>query len=92
MCDAQPSRFRFFPTKWGKFEESGTDNIELGGYTPRNYIMGSHVLFLASFHSNDIAMSTFRCVQPSCDRTVKLLSSWWIRTSPLALLPLRITA
>jgi len=63
MCAAQPSRFRFFRTKWGKFADSQTDNIELGGYTPRNYIMGSHVIFLASFHNNDIVMSQFRLEQ-----------------------------
>eukprot|EP00750_Incisomonas_marina_P003648 INCI13317.1.p1 GENE.INCI13317.1~~INCI13317.1.p1 ORF type:complete len:391 (+),score=59.03 INCI13317.1:175-1347(+) len=59
LCAAQPDRFRFFKTKWGKFSDSQTDNIELGGFTPRNYMMGSHVLFLASFHNNDIVLSQF---------------------------------
>ena len=69
MVDAQPHRFRFFKTKWHKFPDSQTDNIELGGFTPRNYIMGSHVIFLASFHNNDIIMSQFRCAWHPCTHT-----------------------
>ncbi len=37
-----------------------TDNIEIGGFTPHNLVSGEHVLFLASFHSNDVTLSQFQ--------------------------------
>lgn len=54
-----PDRFSFHPTKWNKFPD-GTDNIEIGGFTPHNLISGEHVLFLASFHNNDVTLSQFQ--------------------------------
>lgn len=36
------------------------DNIEIGGFTPHNLVSGEHVLFLASFHSNDVTLSQFQ--------------------------------
>ncbi|CAM9295406.1 unnamed protein product [Phaeothamnion confervicola] len=57
--EKHPARFRFHPTSWGKFPD-GTDNIEVGGFTPHNVISGQHVLFLASFHNNDVTLSQFQ--------------------------------
>jgi len=37
----------------------GTDNIEIGGFSPVNRISGEHVLMLASFHNNDVTLSQF---------------------------------
>lgn len=54
-----PDRFTFHPTHWKKFPD-GTDSIEIGGFTPRNLISGEHVLFLASFHNNDVTLSQFQ--------------------------------
>jgi phosphoribosylpyrophosphate synthetase len=54
-----PERFRFHPTAWGKFPD-GTDCIEIGGFTPHNVISGEHVLFLGSFHNNDVTLSQFQ--------------------------------
>lgn len=54
-----PERFRFHPTYWGKFPD-GTDNIEVGGFQPHNVMAGEHVLFLASFHNNDVTLSQFQ--------------------------------
>lgn len=54
-----PDRFTYHPTNWDKFPD-GTDNIEIGGFSPRNLISGEHVLFLASFHNNDITLSQFQ--------------------------------
>lgn len=54
-----PDRFTFHPTKWNKFPD-GTDNIEIGGFSPRNLISGEHILFLASFHNNDVTLSQFQ--------------------------------
>ena len=51
-----PSRFYHHPTKWAKFPD-GTDNIEIGGFQPMNRISGENVLFLASFHNNDVTLS-----------------------------------
>jgi len=52
-----PDRFRYHPSKWGKFDEGGTDDIFLGGLHPNNLLRGRHVLFLASFHNNDVTLS-----------------------------------
>jgi phosphoribosylpyrophosphate synthetase len=59
MEDAFPDRFTFHETKWEKFSD-GTDNIEIGGFYPHNLISGQHVLFLASFHNNDVTLSQFQ--------------------------------
>ncbi|CAM9850376.1 unnamed protein product [Ascophyllum nodosum] len=57
--EVHPERFRFHKTSWGKFPD-GTDNIEIGGFTPHNVVSGEHVLFLASFHNNDVTLSQFQ--------------------------------
>eukprot|EP00638_Chattonella_subsalsa_P014050 CAMPEP_0117808084 /NCGR_PEP_ID=MMETSP0948-20121206/19760_1 /TAXON_ID=44440 /ORGANISM="Chattonella subsalsa, Strain CCMP2191" /LENGTH=339 /DNA_ID=CAMNT_0005643297 /DNA_START=218 /DNA_END=1237 /DNA_ORIENTATION=- len=54
--EAYPDRFRFHPTLWEKFPD-GTDKIHIGGFQPHNVIAGEHVLFLASFHNNDVTLS-----------------------------------
>eukprot|EP00551_Chaetoceros_affinis_P009570 CAMPEP_0203675616 /NCGR_PEP_ID=MMETSP0090-20130426/21452_1 /ASSEMBLY_ACC=CAM_ASM_001088 /TAXON_ID=426623 /ORGANISM="Chaetoceros affinis, Strain CCMP159" /LENGTH=366 /DNA_ID=CAMNT_0050541887 /DNA_START=17 /DNA_END=1117 /DNA_ORIENTATION=+ len=59
ICDSYPDRFSFFRTEWGKFPD-GTDNIQIGGFHPRNMISGQNVLFLASFHNNDATLSQFQ--------------------------------
>jgi phosphoribosylpyrophosphate synthetase len=59
MEEARPDRFTFHKTTWGKFPD-GTDNIEIGGFYPQNVISGEHVLFLASFHNNDVTLSQFQ--------------------------------
>ena len=59
MEEAHPDRFSFHPTKWGKFPD-GTDNIEIGGFLPYNLLSGEHVLFIASFHNNEVTLSQFQ--------------------------------
>jgi len=59
MEDKYPERFTFHKTNWGKFPD-GTDNIEIGGFSPNNMISGEHVLFIASFHNNDVTLSQFQ--------------------------------
>mmetsp|Transcript_11605 Transcript_11605/g.17038 ORF Transcript_11605/g.17038 Transcript_11605/m.17038 type:complete len:387 (+) Transcript_11605:52-1212(+) len=54
-----PDRFTFHSTEWNKFPD-GTDNIEIGGFSPNNVISGEHVLFLATFHDNDVTLSQFQ--------------------------------
>lgn len=56
-----PDRFTYHPTKWEKFPD-GTDNIEIGGFLPYNLLSGEHVLFLASFHNNDVTLSQFQVI------------------------------
>ena len=56
-------RFVYHETEWRKFAD-GTDNIKVGGFVDaegrsRNQLRGQHVVFLASFHSNDVSMSQF---------------------------------
>lgn len=53
-----PDRFLYHKTQWKKFPD-GTDNIEIGGFQPRNRISGENVLMLASFHNNDVTLSQF---------------------------------
>jgi hypothetical protein len=52
----QPNRFRFHPTIYDKFPD-GTDMLRIGGFTPENNIMGKHILFLASFQTNDSTLA-----------------------------------
>lgn len=59
MEAAYPDRFTFHTTKWRKFAD-GTDDIEISGFYPRNLISGQQVLFLASFHNNDVSLSQFQ--------------------------------
>lgn len=61
MEQVYPDRFTFHPTRWEKFPD-GTDNIEIGGFSPQNLLSGEHVLFLASFHNNDVTLSQFQVI------------------------------
>lgn len=61
MESAHPDRFTFHRTTWGKFPD-GTDNINIGGFHPQNLISGEHVLFLASFHNNDVTLSQLQVI------------------------------
>ena len=61
MEEAHPDRFTFHPTQWKKFPD-GTDNIEIGGFLPYNLLSGENVLFLASFHNNDVTLSQFQVI------------------------------
>lgn len=61
MQEAYPDRFTYHPTVWEKFPD-GTDNIEIGGFLPYNLLSGEHVLFLASFHNNDVTLSQFQVI------------------------------
>lgn len=61
MEQTYPDRFHFHETKWRKFPD-GTDNIEIGGFYPDNLLSGEHVLFLASFHNNDVTLSQFQVI------------------------------
>jgi ribose-phosphate pyrophosphokinase len=58
LVDLYPERFMLHQTNWGKFPD-GTDNIEIGGFSPTNKISGERVLMLASFHNNDVTLSQF---------------------------------
>eukprot|EP00546_Thalassionema_frauenfeldii_P009885 CAMPEP_0178919072 /NCGR_PEP_ID=MMETSP0786-20121207/14214_1 /TAXON_ID=186022 /ORGANISM="Thalassionema frauenfeldii, Strain CCMP 1798" /LENGTH=332 /DNA_ID=CAMNT_0020592923 /DNA_START=223 /DNA_END=1221 /DNA_ORIENTATION=- len=58
LQDTYPDRFTFHKTSWEKFPD-GTDQITIGGFTPVNFISGEHILFLASFHNNDVTLSQF---------------------------------
>jgi len=69
-----PERFKFFPTKWSKFPDSGMDDIDLGGFEPKNEIADSHVLFLADFHCNDDMMAQFHALVSLCESFVASLT------------------
>lgn len=71
---SSPKRFKYYPSKWEKFPDSQMDNIEIGGFTPENRIMNSHVLFLASFHNNDAMLSQFQVLVVLCESFIKSLT------------------
>ncbi|EKX51906.1 hypothetical protein GUITHDRAFT_161462 [Guillardia theta CCMP2712] len=83
-----PKRFTYHPTNWSKFKD-GTDNIEVGGFNPVNYIRGAHVLFLASFHNNDVTLSQFHVLNMLCESFVEtmcvILPYWPFGTTPIDL-------
>lgn len=58
IVESNPNRFKLWNTQWKKFPD-GTDNIEIGGFSPVNHISGENVLMLASFHNNDVTLSQF---------------------------------
>jgi phosphoribosylpyrophosphate synthetase len=70
---SNPKRFIYHPTQWGKFKD-GTDNIEVGGFYPVNHIRGEHVLFLASFHNNDVTLSQFHVLDMLCESFVQSMT------------------
>mmetsp|Transcript_58987 Transcript_58987/g.133580 ORF Transcript_58987/g.133580 Transcript_58987/m.133580 type:complete len:228 (+) Transcript_58987:102-785(+) len=58
LSAAFPDRFTYHHSKWATFPD-GSDNIELGGYSPVNQLRGKHVLFLAAFSDNSTTLSQF---------------------------------
>eukprot|EP00039_Didymoeca_costata_P020586 m.341796 g.341796 ORF g.341796 m.341796 type:complete len:321 (-) comp20510_c0_seq1:73-1035(-) len=74
MEEENPEKFSYYPTRWGKFKDSQMDDIEIGGYTPENKIMNSHILFLASFHNNDAILSQFQVLVVLCESFVSSIT------------------
>ncbi|KAG8467006.1 hypothetical protein KFE25_000322 [Diacronema lutheri] len=71
---ADPERFSVYETKWGKFDDSGMDNIVMGGFSPVNVVMRSHVLFLADFNSNDAILSQLHVLVMLCESFIATLT------------------
>ncbi len=46
-----------------------------GGFYPENKIQGEHVLFLASFNSNDATLSQFHVLNMLCESFIESLVS-----------------
>ena len=71
LVDSDPKRFRYHKTEWGKFRD-GTDNIEVGGFYPVNYIRGQHVVCALSLSlsspslSLSLSLSVCRALSLSC--------------------------
>mmetsp|Transcript_26448 Transcript_26448/g.88622 ORF Transcript_26448/g.88622 Transcript_26448/m.88622 type:complete len:341 (-) Transcript_26448:344-1366(-) len=66
-------KFTWFETSWDKFAD-GTDHIVVGGFAPENFVMRSHVLFLADFHSNDATLSQLHVLIMLCESFVESLT------------------
>lgn len=49
--------FEFYHLNPSHLFPCSTDNIEIGGFQPENRISGENILFLASFHNNDVTLS-----------------------------------
>ena len=73
LVTLDPQHFAYYPSVFGKFPDQ-TDNIELGGFTPINRIRGGHILFIASFHNNDVSMSQFHALIALCESFVASLT------------------
>ena len=58
MAVKNPKRFRYHSSSFAKFPD-GTDHIKLGGFHPENLLRGRHILYLASFHNNDVTLQQF---------------------------------
>jgi phosphoribosylpyrophosphate synthetase len=84
-AETQYKRFVLYDTDWGKFED-GTDNITLGKIRVGGngnvisqidrptYFKGKDLLFIASFHSNDVTMSQFHVLAHLCESLAKSLT------------------
>ena len=59
IAKLSPDRFTYHPTNWDKFPD-GTDDITIGGLSPYNLLSGENILFLGSFHNNDVTLSQFQ--------------------------------
>jgi len=66
-------RFQYKPSKWEKFPD-GTDHIMLGGFSPQNEVRGNHILFLASFSSNDVTLAQYYALVAICESFVESLT------------------
>jgi len=56
-----PDHFTYIPVEWKKFPD-GTDYIHVSGFYPQNLIRDSNILFVASFHNNDVSMSQYHAL------------------------------
>tara|TARA_B110000208_G_scaffold187920_1_gene246682 strand:- start:708 stop:2072 length:1365 start_codon:yes stop_codon:yes gene_type:complete len=68
-----PRHFTYHPSKWDRFPD-GTDNIQLGGFTPVNEMMGADVLFLASFHNNGTTLTQYHALVGLCESFIHSLT------------------
>lgn len=70
LVAAAPARFSYYPSTWEKFPD-GSDRIQIGGFVSgdnnKNKICGGHVMFLASFHNNDVTLSQFYALTMLCE-------------------------
>ena len=70
---SDPDRFTYVETKWAKFPD-GTDNIKLGGFSPKNVVAGSNLLFLANFDSNDSTLTQYHALVALCESFVRTMT------------------
>eukprot|EP00930_Biecheleria_cincta_P062038 TRINITY_DN47552_c0_g1_i1.p1 TRINITY_DN47552_c0_g1~~TRINITY_DN47552_c0_g1_i1.p1 ORF type:complete len:336 (-),score=37.85 TRINITY_DN47552_c0_g1_i1:94-1101(-) len=74
LHSTHPNRFTYYKTKWGKFQDSGMDDIMVGGFQPVNVIKRAHVLFMADFNSNDAILSQMHVLVMLCESFLKTLT------------------
>jgi phosphoribosylpyrophosphate synthetase len=65
--------FQYVPSTWKKFPD-GNDLIRLGGFVPDNLVFNSHVVFCASFHSNDATMQILHSLVVLLESCIKSLT------------------
>ncbi|KAH8047517.1 ribose phosphate diphosphokinase [Aureococcus anophagefferens] len=74
LVAAEPQRFRYFETSWGRFEDSGMDDIVVGGFAPTNLVRHTHVLMMCDFHSNDAILSQLHVLIMLCESFIASLT------------------
>lgn len=74
LAAEDPTCFSFYPSQWDKFADSGMDHIILGGFSPVNVVMRSHILFLADFNSNDAILSQLHALVMLCESFIATLT------------------
>ena len=61
-----PKTFFLYECSWGKFSDM-SDNIKISCMTSPTHFKGKNILFVASFHNNDVTMSQFHVISFLCE-------------------------
>ena len=65
--------FTPYTTNWDRFNDK-SDDIKINGMNSPTHFKGKHVLFIASFHNNDVTMSQFHVIAFLCECLVESLT------------------
>jgi phosphoribosylpyrophosphate synthetase len=56
-----------YETEWNRFDDGDMDNIKIKGMTSPTHFKNKNILFVASFHNNDITLSQFHAIAFLCE-------------------------
>jgi phosphoribosylpyrophosphate synthetase len=66
-------RFEKCPTTWGKFSD-GSDNIRIESVKSPTHFKWKNILFVASFHTNEVTMSQYHVIAHLCESFARSLT------------------